>query len=111
MGSYNTLIVPVKCSECGNAYEGKVQFRYADSRQRFYRIGDKLAWGGNDVGKPGQKHVKAYGILENDRCDVCMMLNTSNEFDIYIFDDTIQGIDKLNNLDDYRKNEGNFHII
>lgn len=111
MGNYNALTTMVKCSECGNIYEGKIQFRYGDTRQHSYHIGDKLAWGGNDVGRPGAKHVKVYGILENDLCNVCGKQCTPNEFDIDVRGDIIQSVERLSSLEDYMGNEGNFYIV
>lgn len=36
-------------------------FKYGDSWQHHYVLGDKLNWGGNDVGEPGHKLVVVVG--------------------------------------------------
>jgi len=47
--------------------------------------------GGNDIGLPGKREVKVYGVLESNSrlCPVCGSSNTNDEFDIYVENDDI----------------------
>ena len=105
------LLSEVRCSHCGDGYEGRVQFKYGNAWQHIYRIGDKIEWGGNDVGKPRKRHVKVYGILENDICPACGLANEANEFDIQIENDIIVGMSKIQDVKDYSTGERDFVII
>ena len=99
----------IKCSKCDNIYEGRVQFKYGHTRQLEYKIGDKLQWGGNDIGESGAKKVKVYGILESDQCPRCSELNTANEFDIIVEDGIIIDLAPMT-VYDY-SGEGNYKIL
>ena len=109
MSSFNVLIANIKCPNCENTYEGRVQFKYGDTWQLEYRIGDKLKWGGNEIGKPSAKKVKVYGILESDTCPVCAGENKNNEFDILVEDGVIVGVSKLINYD--YQDEGKYIVL
>ena len=109
MGSFNVLVVNVKCANCNEVYEGTIQFKYGHTRQLEYKIGDKLQWGGNDIGKPGEKKVKVYGILESDQCSICGEINTANEFDIFVQDGVLIGVTPMIHYD--YLGEGEYKII
>lgn len=111
MGSFNTLISEVQCPNCNNVYEGRIQFKYGDTWQFIYKLGDKITWGGNDIGIPGSTKVKAYGTLENDTCSICHQNNFNNEFDIYIENDIIMTTQKMRNINDYFSSDGGTHEV
>ncbi|NML40135.1 hypothetical protein HHL17_23250 [Chitinophaga sp. G-6-1-13] len=111
MGAYNLLIVNVQCPNCKNTYEAKIQFKYGDTWQLQYRLGDKLKWGGNDIGVPGWPCVKVYGILETDICPVCNQINLEDEFDIYIEHDVLKEVRKMDNIEDYFLNDGSYKLM
>jgi hypothetical protein len=46
-----------------------VQFKYGDTWQHRYVVGDKLEWSGNDIGDPGHKLVFVEGAP--GECPVC----------------------------------------
>ena len=50
MSAYNTVVLPdeEKCPHCGAAIRRRVQFKYGDTWQHDYMIGDRIKWGGND---------------------------------------------------------------
>ena len=109
MGSYNILIAQVKCSICDSSYEGKIQFRYGNTLQFKYRIGDRLQWGGNQVSTPDEKKVKVYGIVESDPCPVCGKENKDNEFDLLIGNGIIASVSVMKNYD--YEGEGNYMVL
>lgn len=111
MGSFNLLFANVRCSNCQNTYVGNIQFKYGDTWQLEYKIGDKVKWGGNDIGRPNITKAIVYGILENDLCPICQKINHNNEFDIFLEKDFIVKISDLNDINDYFITEGNYKII
>lgn len=110
MSAFNILNSKIKCSECDCTYMGKVQFKFGDTWQLQYKIGDKIKWGGNDIGKPSISKVKVYGILEIDECPICGKENLNNEFDIDIENDIIIAISPMREIKDYFGDEGNYKI-
>lgn len=70
MSAYNTVVLPAaeKCPRCGSLIRRRIQFKYGDTRQHDYTIGDRIMWGGNDVGEPAVL-VKVLGYPEG--CPVC----------------------------------------
>ena len=111
MGAFNTLVTDIGCENCGNSFEGKIQFKFGDTWQNVYRVGDKIKWGGNDIGKPAMRSVKVYGVLENDTCPNCGKRIGSCEFDIIIKDDIIRQVEKMKDIRDYYPKDGNYQII
>jgi hypothetical protein len=69
MGAFNTLLANVECASCGSMAVRPVQFKYGDTWQHKYEIGDTLRWGGNDVGVRGAARVLVFGTAE--RCPAC----------------------------------------
>lgn len=110
MSAFNTLSSKIQCPNCRKIYEGQIQFKFGDTWQFQYQIGDKIKWGGNDIGKSGISKVKVYGILESSQCPICENLNVLNEFDINIENDIIIGVNTVYNIEDYFIEEGNYRI-
>jgi hypothetical protein len=89
MSAYNTLRVAVRCSNCANVSPHNIQFRYGDTWQYQYAIGDHIRWGGNDVGSPGARGVRVLGTSEE--CPICG--HSGDEFVIVLRADVIAGVD------------------
>lgn len=66
MNAYNTVVLHNEehCPHCGSTIRRRVQFKYGDTRQHDYEVGDRIAWGGNDVGEPATL-VKVLGYPED----------------------------------------------
>lgn len=111
MGFFNVLVTNCQCNNCGNVYDARIQFKFGATRQLEYKIGNRLCWGYNEVGEPGLAAVKVYGILENDECSICHSKGQNEEFDIYLEDDVIVRIDKMESAEDFFQNEGCYKII
>lgn len=69
MGAFNTLSLEETCPACGEKVKVRVQFKYGDTWQYGYKIGDQIRWGGNDIGKPGLRRVILDGAAEP--CQKC----------------------------------------
>lgn len=112
MGAYNILNVEVNCLNCNKKYSGRIQFKYGNTWQIEYKIGDKISWGGNEIGAPNRQKVKVYGVLENDVCPHCGQANNLYEVDIFIENDVITKIQPMESIEDYfDDDEGNFRIL
>jgi|SRR5665213_794747 len=70
MSAYNTVELPneEQCPNCGAAVRRRVQFKYGDTWQHHYDVGDVIRWGGNDIGAPGRL-VRVLGYVES--CPTC----------------------------------------
>lgn len=110
MGAFNTLKTTIKCRECNQAYSADIQFKFGDTWQNEYRIGDKILWGGNDIGTRNLPKVKVYGVLSNIKCPICKKAQC-DEFDIIIEFDIIKEISQISNVEDYLQGDGNFLIL
>ena len=88
---------------------GTYSIKFGATRQLEYRIGDKIAWGYNEIGKSGIAKVKVYGILEIDDCPKCGNEEKNNKFDILIQEDVIKSISVMIEYD-YSEN-GEYEIL
>jgi hypothetical protein len=110
MGAYNSLIVDIKYNNCNRLYKVKVQFKFGDAWQFEYLVGDRIAWGGNDIGQQDLPMVKVYGVVESTICPYCGYFN-EEEYDINIEKDVIKNVIPISNLQDYNYDEdGNFFV-
>jgi hypothetical protein len=57
MGAFNILVAETNCPNCGKLAKFEAQFKYGDTWQHRYSLGQQLKWGGNDIGYPGCKRV------------------------------------------------------
>lgn len=69
MGAFNTLKVVSPCLSCQQVVELNIQFKYGDVWQHSYSIGERLKWGGNDIGVPEARRVVVDGAGE--QCPKC----------------------------------------
>jgi hypothetical protein len=93
MSAFNTVTAKCLCPICGETREFFVQFKYGDTWQHQYRIGDILKWGGNDVGVQGVRRVRVEGI--GGPCPHCKADNL--EADVFLNDDRIERVMILGN--------------
>lgn len=88
MSAFNTVLVPWKDPTSGQRRELKVQFKYGDTWQHVYRIGDVLKWGGNDVGIRAVKRVVVDGVLD----DLAPSSTTPEDFEVHIVENKIADV-------------------
>ena len=112
MGFFNELIATVRCSNCKALYEDAIQFKFGHTRQLRYRLGDKLQWQkANDIGEPGMKKVKVYGIAGMIKCPVCAESDECSEYDIFVEDDVLVGFDRMGEYDYMGSTEGCYKVL
>lgn len=101
MGAYNILISEISCPDCSGKHMGRIQFKFGNTFQFIYNVGEVVKWGGNDIGSPDLKNIKAYGIIESTTCPLCKNNNIIEEYDIFIENNIIKCISPIENIDDY----------
>jgi hypothetical protein len=89
MAAFNVLHATVPCPNCGTTVDLELQFRYGDTWQHLYKVGDRVRWGGNDVGTPGRRRVLVEAI--GGPCPRCGSDNL--DFTIVIENDVIQSVE------------------
>jgi hypothetical protein len=94
MGAFNTVATKLLCPSCRKPAEVTVQFKYGNTAQLNYRLGDKLEWGGNDRGNPGKRHVVVDGIVSSD----CPNCKSPREWLVYVHIENDR-ITKIENAD------------
>jgi hypothetical protein len=80
MSAFNTIQDEANCPSCGARGIFEVQFKYGNTWQLHYQLGDTLRWGGNDIGVFTTKKVAVEGI--GDKCTACG--HDMLEFDLMI---------------------------
>lgn len=85
MSAFNTVEAAVACPICGAYHHFEVQFKFGDTWQHRYRVGDMLRWGGNDVGERVVNEVIVEGI--GGPCPSCC--TEFLDFDVVIVDNRV----------------------
>ncbi len=62
MSAYNILDV-VDSDSGPEAQRLQIQFKFGDAWLHRYEVGDTIAWGGNDIGRPGLRRVFVKGSV------------------------------------------------
>jgi hypothetical protein len=81
MGAFNIIRAKARCPHCAAHVDVKVQFKYGDTWQYEYGLGDSLRWGGNDNGEPGKRSVVVSGVADGP-CPAC---GFDGDWDLYVF--------------------------
>jgi len=108
MSSFNILIAEIPCPDCNRPHEARIQFKFGNTWQLQYRIGDTIKWGGNDIGSPDLKKVKVYGIIESMTCPFCNRNNIAEEYDIFIKENVIINVSTIESIKDYLNGNGEY---
>ncbi|CAM3962012.1 hypothetical protein MUGA111182_19500 [Mucilaginibacter galii] len=110
MGTFNILQTKINCPDCNSTFKVEIQFKYGDTWQYIFEIGDELRWGGNDIGNSTIKNVIVYGITSMNICPNCNAI-TYDEFDLFIVDNKIHSIRPMKSFQNYlTDSDGNFYI-
>ncbi len=46
MSAFNILLVDIECIQCHQSNIQRLQFKFGDTWQYTYKLGDKVRWGG-----------------------------------------------------------------
>ena len=86
MSAFNRVHLPWHDVSDYKVLDIHVQFKYGDTWQYDYEVGDVLKWGGNDIGVKNAKHVVVYGCAEGD------LPGVPEDFEVHIVDGTIERV-------------------
>jgi hypothetical protein len=111
MGSFNTLFCNINCPHCGHEQEVHIQFKYGNTWQFKFHMGDDIKWGGNDIGYQHLQSVMAYGIIESTLCIYCNKHTIPEEYDITIANNKITGIRLMENIRNYINASSEYYEI
>jgi hypothetical protein len=106
MSAYNTVTWPTTCPITKNAVTLTVQFKYGNTWQYQYQLGEELRWGGNEVGKKGKKKVVIDAISE--RCPAC---GQQHDLDLFVEKDKLVSIALHQTENDYSLSGLNYIIL
>lgn len=102
MGAFNTVFLEWNCPSCHSVVELRVQFKYGDTWQHEYRVGERVEWGGNDVGRPGRRRVVVDGVGE--ACPRCG--HADCDFYVLIEQDVISSVVPASGTYDFVASQG-----
>ncbi len=103
MGAFNIVTGKTVCPICKREILTEIQFKYGDTWQYHYSIGDYLKWGGNDIGSP--QYLKVIVKGEAGPCPHCN--SDAFECEIEIVSNQIIGINS-GDSNDTKLNRKNF---
>jgi hypothetical protein len=110
VSAYNEVVRAEEevCPRCESKIQRLVQFKYGDTWQHRYEIGDRIEWGGNDVGEPGHELVVAIGYP--DDCPVCGYA-PDRTYDVLIRRDVIEDVRPSDGTYDYSGSPQGYLVI
>ena len=90
MGAFNVVTIKrvFPCTRCGDTGDIQVQFKYGDTQQHHYSLGDRVTWGGNDIGVPSGSLVEILATPEY--CQRCG-LEVPGDYVLFLDDGQITG--------------------
>ena len=109
MSAYNEVVrrEAEQCPRCQSQIQRTVQFKYGDTWQYRYVIGDRIKWGGNDIGEQGHAVVVVLGYP--GECPVCGHV-PDRTYDVRIEHDSIESVQPSDGTYDYSRS-GRTHFI
>ena len=112
MAAFNEVAyaVTTACPACGAVAERSVQYSFGDTWQYRYRIGDRITWGGNDVGEPGLAAVVADGY--GTACLSCGADEWSDmRYEVHFAHDVIVAVEPASGKYDFEKSHVPYLVL
>ncbi len=128
MGLFNTVHIQQACPACGQLVGRELQFKYGETRQHSYQVGDALkwggsdykykhpraqrqvlnsgAWGGNDVGEPGHKVV-----VVDAMSSACPNCGADGDYEVLIEDNKIVFAQPASGRYDFSPNNETYLVL
>lgn len=91
MGAFNVLRTTCPCPSCTRVVPVAIQFKFGDTYQHEYAIGDAVRWGGNALGHAGAIHVVVDGVADGP-CPDCGYA-CDRDFYVHVEQDRITRVD------------------
>lgn len=97
MGTFNSVLWVGPCSNCSEIVGREVQFRFGETWQHEYSVGERIVWGRADVGEPGLSVVVVEGFAL--ACPNCG--EELGECEILVESDRLKGVRELTGRYDF----------
>jgi hypothetical protein len=108
MGAFNTVTFKWTDPDTGATRDLVVQFRYGDTWQHEYRLGDVLSWGKNDdLGLRNARRVVVDGYLN----DVSPPPGVPSDFEVYIVNGRIDEVVPATGEFDFVHNDDTYIVL
>ena len=109
MSAYNEVSATEEvCPRCESKINRQVQFKYGDTWQHRLVIGDRISWGGNDVGESGHELIVVVGYPGD--CSVCGYV-PDNTYDVFIRNDVVQDVRPSDGTYDYAGSKQGYFVV
>lgn len=98
MGLFNTVHVAFRHPLTGETLDITVQFKYGETRQHDYNVGDLLKWGeignrrSNDIGERNAKRVVVDGCLDRFAPSFVPIPELPEDFEVHIVNGRIASV-------------------
>ena len=106
MGAFNTVTVPWRNPDTDRESLLTVQFKYGDTWQHHYQLGDDLRWGGNDIGARGAKRVVVDGAREGEPIP-----GVPDDFEVYIVANRIASVVPASGRYDFTRGNESYIVL
>jgi hypothetical protein len=107
MGAYNTVAFDWKDPATNEIRSLRAQFKYGDTWQDDYRVGDLLRWGGNDIGDRFARRVVVDAVLD----DPAPTADVPTEFELHVVNGTIEKVVPATGRFDFVNARDNFIVL
>jgi hypothetical protein len=108
MSAFNVVTVTTACPGCQSPVPVRIQFKYGNTWQYEYKVGNRLKWGGNDIGKPGYRRVVVDGVAE--KCPNCGY-NDERNFYVFVEHDVIKAVEPASNRYDFAQARQTYIVL
>jgi hypothetical protein len=109
MSAFNTVVAKLECPNCRSVVTMPVQFKFGNTWQFQYEVGDLLRWGGNDIGQPMLRHVVVDGVAAG-RCPRCSYDSEWNVY-VHIENDRITRVENADGRFDFAASGKNYLVL
>lgn len=107
MGAYNTVTFDWEDPATNEVRSLRAQFKYGDTWQDEYRVGDALRWGGNDIGDRFAKRVVVDAVLG----EPVPSTDVPTDFEVHIVNGTIEKVVPASGKFDFAAAQDNFIVL
>lgn len=106
MGAFNVLQVRASCPSCEEEVDLRLQFKYGDTWQLEYEVGDELRWGGNDIGTPSAARV----VLDAP-AEPCPNCGFQGDFEIFVENGRISKVQLASHAYNFAAHHESFIVL
>ena len=87
MRAFNMVMVAWKDQMSGFTIDLRIQFKFCDTWQNYYRVGDQIEWGGNNIGPKNAEYVLVDGCVDGQAS-----IGVGEDFEVHIHANVIEKV-------------------